>query len=128
LPGRRVWVLCPDVRTQDQLHSELMVWQCPALYFPRQSLPAAEALPDPDQMAERVSVLSRWREQGPDCPGALLVCADSLEEPAPAAQEIESRRRTLEAGGRLDPEAFLQELDEAGYERVPVVMERGQFA
>ncbi|SKA77424.1 transcription-repair coupling factor (superfamily II helicase) [Prosthecobacter debontii] len=127
-PGKRMWVLCPDVRTQDQLHSELLVWQCPTLYFPRHSAPALDVLPDPDALAERVSILSRWREHGPDCPSALLICADSLEETVPAAKEIENQRRTLEVGGKVDVEAFLEELDAAGYERVPVVMERGQYA
>lgn len=127
-PGRRMWVLCPDVRTQDQIHAELMVWQSPALYFPRTSQADADVLPDPETQAERISVLGRWRERGPDCPSALLICADSLDEPAPAAREIENQRRTLEVGSKLDVEAFLTELGDAGYERVPVVMERGQFA
>ncbi|MES2505478.1 MAG: transcription-repair coupling factor [Verrucomicrobiota bacterium] len=127
-PGRKLWVLCPDVRTQDQVHAELMVWQCAALYFPRHSTSDLEVLPDPESLAERVSVLSRWRELGPDCPRALVICADSLEETVPAAQEIENQRRTLEVGAKLDVEKFLEDLDGAGYERVPVVMERGQFA
>jgi len=128
LPGRRLWVLCPDVRAQDQLHSELLVWQSPALYFPRQSALVADALPDPESLAERVSVLSRWREHSADCPSTLLICRDSLEETVPAAREIESQRRTLEVGAKLDVEKFLEDLDGAGYERIPVVMERGQFA
>ncbi len=127
-PGRKLWVLCPDVRTQDQVHAELMVWQCPALYFPRHSTSDLEVLPDPESLAERVSVLSRWRELGPDCPRALVICTDSLEETVPAAKEIENQRRTLEVGAKLDVEKFLEDLDGAGYERVPVVMERGQFA
>nr|WP_184206116.1 transcription-repair coupling factor [Prosthecobacter dejongeii] len=127
-PGRKLWVLCPDVRTQDQVHAELMVWQCPALYFPRHSTSDLEVLPDPESLAERVSVLSRWRELGPDCPRALVICADSLAEKVPAAKEIENQRRTLEVGTKLDVEKFLEDLDGAGYERVPVVMERGQFA
>ena len=60
LMQRRLWVLCPDVRVQDHVHAELLVWQCPALYFPRQIQQVGEALPDPDSMAERVSVLGRW--------------------------------------------------------------------
>lgn len=128
MPGRRLWVLCPNVKTQDALHSELMVWGCPALYFPRHSAMDVEALPDPESVAERVSVLSRWRGHGPDCPQALVLCEDSLEETVPAAREIENQRRTLEVGAKLDVEAFLEELEGAGYERVPVVMERGQFA
>lgn len=128
LPGRRLWVLCPDVRAQDQLHAELLVWQSPALYFPRASLVTEEVLPDPESQAERVSVLGRWREGGADCPPALLICADSLDETVPSTKVIENQRRTLEVGAKLDVEAFLAELDGAGYERVPVVMERGQFA
>ncbi|MCX6856602.1 MAG: hypothetical protein NTV80_17055 [Verrucomicrobia bacterium] len=126
--GRRLWVLCPDVRMQDQIHSELMVWQCAALYFPRQIQQVGEALQDPDVVAERVSVLGRWRQAGADCPAALLLCADSLEESVPAASELESQRRMLEVGMKLDVEAFISDLSSAGYERTPVVMERGQFA
>lgn len=125
---RRLWVLCPDVRTQDQIHSELMVWQTTALYFPREIPQVGESLQDPDATAERVSVLGRWREAGPDCPPALLLCADSLDESVPAASELESQRRMLEVGMKIDIEVFTDDLGAAYYERVPVVMERGQFA
>ncbi len=125
---RRLWVLCPDVRMQDHVHAELMVWQFAALYFPRQIQLVGEALQNPDSMAERVSVLSRWREHGADCPKTLLLCSDSLDEFVPAARELESQRRMIEAGAKLDVEAFVSDLGGAGYERVPVVMERGQFA
>lgn len=125
---RRLWVLCPDVRTQDQIHAELMVWQTTALYFPREIPQVGESLQDPDVTAERVSVLDRWREAGPDCPSALVLCADSLDEMVPAASELESQRRMLEVGMKIEIEAFMGDLGSAGYERVPVVMERGQFA
>ena len=146
---RRLWVLCPDVRVQDHVHAELLVWQCPALYFPRQIQQVGEALPDPDSMAERVSVLGRWgggqvlndvslagnpklsetnHSSPSDTPTTLLLCADSLDETVPAASELESQRRMIEVGAQLDVEAFIGELGSAGYERVPVVMERGQFA
>ena len=149
LMQRRLWVLCPDVRVQDHVHAELLVWQCPALYFPRQIQQVGEALPDPDSMAERVSVLGRWgggqvlndvslagnpklsetnHPSPSDTPTTLLLCADSLDETVPAASELESQRRMIEVGAQLDVEAFISELGSAGYERVPVVMERGQFA
>jgi transcription-repair coupling factor (superfamily II helicase) len=149
LMQRRLWVLCPDVRVQDHVHAELLVWQCPALYFPRQIQQVGEALPDPDSMAERVSVLGRWgggqvlndlslagnpklsgtnHPSSSDTPSTLLLCADSLDETVPAASELESQRRMIEVGAQLDVEAFIGELGSAGYERVPVVTERGQFA
>ncbi|MCA1963764.1 MAG: transcription-repair coupling factor, partial [Prosthecobacter sp.] len=113
-------------RTQDRIQSELIVWQTPALYFPRHSQSFGdEALPDPDLMAERVAVLERWAETSP---GTLLICKDSLDEPAPAARELAKQRRQIQAGQKLELEDFISELSDAGYERVPVVTERGQFA
>ncbi len=122
---KRMWILCPDVKTQDHVHAELNVWQCPALYFPRLGHVVEGALPDPELMAERTAVLGRMTEgEHP----VLVLCADSLDETAPPLEEISTQRRTLEVGARLDVEALLAELNEAGYERVPVVTERGQFA
>ena len=122
---RRVWILCPDVKTQDHVHAELAVWQCPALYFPRLGHVAEGVLPDPEALAERTAVLSRMMEG--DSP-VMVLCADSLGESAPDLAEITTQKRTLEAGAKLDVEILLRELSDAGYERVPVVTERGQFA
>jgi transcription-repair coupling factor (superfamily II helicase) len=122
---RRVWLLCPDVKTQDHVHAELGVWQCPALYFPRLGQLMDGALADPELLAERTAVLSRMLEG--DSP-VMVLCADSLDEPAPDLAEITDQKRMLKVGEKLDVEGLLKELSEAGYERVPVVTERGQFA
>ncbi len=141
---KRLWVLCPDPRTQDRIQAELLVWQAAALYFPRHSQSFGDdALPDPDLAAERVAVLERWTAALPsaskgrrastdgaanDAPNALLLCADSWNESVPASAELAKQRRQIEVGQTLDVEAFVSQLADAGYERVPVVMERGQFA
>ena len=125
LPGRRVWILCADVKMQDHVHAELGVWQCPALYLPRLGLVVNDALVDPELLAERAGVLGRMMEG--DAP-VMVLCAESLDEPAPALAEITSQRLTLNVGAKLDVEDLLRDLSEAGYERVPVVTERGQFA
>ena len=124
-PQRRVWILCPDVKTQDHVHAELGVWQCPALYLPRLGHVVNDALVDPELLAEQAGTLGRMMEV--DSP-VMVLCADSLDEPAPALAEISSQRRTLKVGGKLDVEELLTDLGAAGYERVPVVTERGQFA
>ena len=127
-PKARIWFICPDPKTQDMVHAELAVWQTPALYFPKQtSIVAADALQDPDAVAERVSVLSRLS----DAKGnhrSLVLCADSLNEVVPAIRDVESQRRFFETDRKLDVDAFTKELEDAGYERVPQVTERGQFA
>jgi len=122
---RRVWILCPDVKTQDHVHAELGVWQCPALYFPRLGQLMEGALADPELLAERTAVLSRMLEG--DSP-VMVLCADSLDESVPALNELTEQKRMLKVGAKLDVEVLIKELSEAGYERVPVVTERGQFA
>ncbi|MBK8091430.1 MAG: transcription-repair coupling factor [Verrucomicrobiaceae bacterium] len=122
---RRVWILCPDVKTQDHIHAELAVWQCPAQYFPRLGHVIESALADPELLAERTAVLSRMLEG--EAP-TIVLCADSLDEPAPNLAEITEQKRMLKAGEKLDVEILLKELTDAGYERSPVVTERGQFA
>ncbi|MEZ5385212.1 MAG: transcription-repair coupling factor [Prosthecobacter sp.] len=124
-PHRRVWILCPDVKTQDHVHAELGVWQCPALYLPRLGHVVNDALVDPELLAEQAGALGRMMEENAP---VMVLCEASLDEPAPALAEISSQRRTLKAGAKMDVEALLAELGEADYERVPVVTERGQFA
>ncbi len=123
--GKRVWILCADVKTQDHVHAELGVWQCPALYLPRLGHAVNDALTDPELLAERAGVLGRMMEGNSP---VLVLCGASLDETAPALAEITTQRRTLTVGAKLDVEDLLKDLSEAGYERVPVVTERGQFA
>ena len=122
--GKRVWLVCADPKMQDLINAELSVWQVPLLYFPRQMASVAGALPDPDEVAERVSVLAKTRTSK----DAVLLCADSLDEQVPTLRDVETQQRFLKVGQRLDVEALAVELEAAGYERVPQVIERGQFA
>lgn len=122
---KRVWLVCADPKTQDQVNAELSVWQVPALYFPKQmALTIANALADPELVAERVSVLAKCRAQALP----VVLCLDSLDEEVPALREMEQQQRFLTTGQKLKVEALAQELQEAGYERVAQVTERGQYS
>ena len=122
---RRLWVLCEDVKQQDLTQAELAVWGVEALYLPRLAHAVDGGLPDPDVMAERTAVLARWA----DAPAAVLVlCADSLEEEAPDPGALVQARRRLAVGERVAVDGLLAEMEASGYDRVPVVTERGQYA
>ena len=128
-PNARLWLLCADARLQDQVHSDLSVWQTPALNFPKMAHAAGdEALPDPDVVAERLAALTRLRESGPQAPCVIVLSADSMDEKVPALSTLEKNRRSLRAGEKLSMDRFCEELSEAGYERVAQVTERGEFA
>jgi len=73
-------------------------------------------------VAERVS--GCWRSCARDT--RRWCCARySLAEEVPASLEIEKQQRFIAVRDRFDAEAFVEELGEAGYERVPQVTERG---
>ncbi len=123
---RRVWIICADARTQEQVHGELFAWDVPALFFPRLAAHESGALIDPDTQAERVGTLSRFTEQG--ATQALVLCQDSLVEEVPAPAEMDAKKKLLQTGAKHDVEGLLAEFEASGYERVPVVTERGQYA
>ncbi len=127
--SRRTWVLCREARTQEQISADLLVWGVPAMFFPRAAVgESAGGLSDPDAQAERISVVSRFTAGEDEASRVLVLCTDSLEEQVPSPKDLDAYKRHLEAGMKLDVEALLSELDASGYERVPVVSERGQFA
>ena len=123
---RRIWILCPDARTQEQVHGELSAWEVAALFFPRLAISDAGSLPDPDTQAERVGTLSRFSSGGDQ--RVIIICEASLAEEVPSPRDLESRKKLLQTGTKQDIEALVAELEESGYDRVPVVTERGQYA
>ncbi|TLD68802.1 transcription-repair coupling factor [Phragmitibacter flavus] len=130
-PGTRTWIICPDARTQEQIHAELSIWGIQALFLPR--LPHdpsdKETLTDPDLIAERLTVFTKLSTPGNDSSAQVIVIsADSLTENVPTLTDLSSHQTLLTTGESLDTEALLTQLNSAGYERVPVVAERGQFA
>jgi transcription-repair coupling factor (superfamily II helicase) len=126
LPEKRLWMVCENARTQEQMHGDLAVWGFRAAFFQRlSSLEQKDDLIDPDTQAERLSHLLRFAENKTRM---LVVCADSLDDEVPDERDLKSQGKPLQIGVRLDWEPFLTELDAAGYERTPTVTERGQFA
>ncbi len=123
---RRIWLVCADARTQEQVHGELFAWGVPALFFPRLAAHESGALMDPDTQAERVGTLSRFTEPG--AAQVLVLCQDSLVEEVPAPVEMDANKKLLQTGAKHEVEALLTEFESSGYERVPVVTERGQYA
>ena len=125
-----VWVLCPQVKTQEVMQTELSAWGREALFLPEYEWAGfEETLPDPESAAERLAVLKELHETAREKGEAIVVLsADSLDEPAPPAGSLSRQAEALTTGDRLDLEAFAEKLEAVGYEREPQVFRRGQFA
>ncbi len=124
---RRVWIVCETQAAQEALHNELLHWLPDALFYPEQDLaPVEGAIPDPENVAERLAVLHKLAEKRAR-PVVVLTRA-SLEEAVPTAESFGQLETVLRRGKRLDRDKLLQQLADAGYEHVAQVSERGQFA
>ena len=60
--------------------------------------------------------------------GAAVITAGALMSRLAPPSEFASRIIELEIGGTSDPDDMIEKLVESGYEKVPQVMERGEFA
>lgn len=131
----RTWVIVPDLRTQENVHADLATWlgQDRLCFFPQMDAQSAadDLLPDPELVSERLAVLHRLAHSDAadvrERPIVVLV-ADSLDEDVPQAASLRARELRFEVGGIHRLEEVSAALEEAGYDPVPVVAERGQFA
>ena len=124
--ARRVWVVAATLRSQEQLHNELANWLDDAIFLPEmESVLAENALPDPEIAADRLQAL----EQVMASKSSLVVLSvASLDDQVPTPGGMARLTLELERGQTLAMEELGSKLAEAGYERVPQVALRGQFA
>lgn len=125
----RVWVVASGIRALEQIHSEILNWQPDALFLPEAEVSLAEnALPDPEIAADRLQVISQLSSGSPEGRQVVVLTAASLNDPVPSREGITQLTMTLRVGEEMAPDHLLERLQEAGYERVPQVTQRGQMA
>jgi transcription-repair coupling factor (superfamily II helicase) len=124
---RTIWVLCPNVRTQELFFETLLNWTPGAQFLPEAEFAAVEnILPDPELTAERLALLMKLDQAA----GRQIIVATraSLEQVAPKPGNLRSVSLTLRRGKSAGMEQMIQRFGDAGYVRVPQVTTRGQFA
>src|SRR4051794_23676172 len=123
---RRVWLVCPDVRRQEALHNEFLNWVPDALFFPETEQALVEgALPDPETAAERLEIVQKLASPGRL---VLVLTERSLADAAPRPSALRKLELKLTRGEELNRDRLIQQLEKAGYEHVPQVSLRGQYA
>src|SRR5919106_39913 len=124
---RTIWVVCPNVHSQELVYESLLNWHPAALFLPEAELAAVEnVLPDPEIAAERLALLTQVEREG----GWHLIVATraSLDQAAPTRDVLRSAIIQLRRGANAQMEHLIEQLAGAGYERVAQVTTRGQFA
>jgi transcription-repair coupling factor (superfamily II helicase) len=124
---RTLWVICPNVRSQELVHESLSNWWADAAFLPEAEFAAVEnILPDPEITAERLALLSTIERAV--APRVIVATRASLDQPAPKPGALHSGALRLKRGMRETMERVLERLTQANYERVAQVTTRGQFA
>jgi transcription-repair coupling factor (superfamily II helicase) len=125
-PSRTCWLICPDTRRQEEICNELLNWEIRAQFFPELELPAIEgALPDPELVAERLTLLQQIATGKRT---VLVVTRSVLESLVVEPDQVLNQTLRLQRGDRWDSGQLMGKLIQAGYEKVPQVSGRGEFA
>ena len=122
-----IWVLCPTVHTQEVCYESLLNWQPDALFLPEAELAGIEnVLPDPEIAAERLALFLQIELN--TGPRIIVATRVGLNQAAPRRGTLESAVVLLRRGAIERMEDLVERLATNGYERVPQVTTRGQFA
>ncbi|MES2476480.1 MAG: transcription-repair coupling factor [Verrucomicrobiota bacterium] len=122
----RVWLVSEMPRHRERLAAELDLWGVNALILPDGPVETGDgAIADPESAAEWFAVLEILA-RAEKC---VVVCgSEAFDGKAPSPAALRASRTPLAPGKKLDPDALAKTLAENGYERVPTVTGRGQFA
>ncbi|MDX2079398.1 MAG: transcription-repair coupling factor [Terrimicrobiaceae bacterium] len=122
----RVWVVCRDVRSQEDFAPEMAAWCDRVRIFPELETPAGDALPDPETASERIDLLRRIAAG--DGNEVLVIHAGQWASPVPSGKGLVRDAVSVRRGLDLDPTDLVTKLVAAGYEGTSQVGARGQFA
>jgi len=122
----RLWLVCDLPRHRERLAAEMELWGINALILPDPPTETGDGpIADPESAAEWFSVLEILA-RAESC--AVLCGSEAFAAKAPSPAALRSARSSLKPGNSLDPGELAKSLTEHGYERVPSVSARGQFA
>ncbi len=122
-----LWAVCETERGQERFAAELSTWLPGVLVFPHLEIAAVEgAVPDPEISAERLGVLQRLTSGAAGV--VVVITKPALDEQVAVPQMLAKATLDLAAGARADRDELVRSLAAAGYENVPQVADRGQYA
>ncbi len=122
----RLWLISDMPRHRERLASELELWGVTGLVLPDGPVETGDGtIADPESAAEWFSVLEILA-RSESC--AVICGSDAFAGKAPSPKALRASRTPLKPGTALDPVQLAQTLTDHGYERVPTVTGRGQFA
>jgi transcription-repair coupling factor (superfamily II helicase) len=126
LKKTRLWLVSDMPRHRERLAAELELWGVTGLVLPEGPVETGDGtIADPESAAEWFAVLEILA-RSESC--AVICGSDAFAGKAPSPKALRASRTPLKPGTPLDPAELAKSLTDHGYERVPTVTGRGQFA
>jgi transcription-repair coupling factor (superfamily II helicase) len=123
----RIWIVCADIRGQEDFAAELMAWLPGARLLPELEIPVGhDLLRDPETTAERLEILGALARE--ESIGPLVIHAAQWMQEVPSPSALADSALSLAKGDWFALLRAAEKLANAGYERVTQVASRGQFA
>ncbi len=124
------WIFCSGVRRQEEIAADLATWGIRAAAFPplEKIGPAEEedVLADPETLSERLEILGRLA--GGAKSQVIVAVAAELEGRVAAPETFRRDALSFTVRQRIDLATTEAALTTGGYEAVPRIFGRGQFA
>ncbi|MBX9742220.1 MAG: transcription-repair coupling factor [Chthoniobacterales bacterium] len=123
---RAVWIICPDIKSQEHHFQELHSWLPEILFFPELSMTEKGlGLPDPEVLSERLAVLGKLNKKKNQ---TVLLTAHELSEQVPTKKDLTQNFWSIAVGHKASPTQLVEQLYEAGFARTSQVALRGELA
>jgi transcription-repair coupling factor (superfamily II helicase) len=124
------WIFCADVRRQEEIAADLATWGVRAAAFPPlEKIGTGEdedVLADPETLSERLEILGRLA--GGAKAQVIVAVGSELEGRVAAPETFRRDALKFTPGQRIDLAATEATLAKGGYDEVPKIFGRGQFA
>ncbi len=129
-PGARLWLLSSLPRHNERIAGELKLWSTMATVLSQITQANSNSeIADPEAQAERIAQLHKLSHPAAtDAAELVILSPESLDDACAAPQALNDSRIEVRLGEELEIDPFMQKLDSLGFERVPQIHSRGQFA
>jgi transcription-repair coupling factor (superfamily II helicase) len=108
----RVWVVCRDVKGQEEFAAELAAWCERVRLFPDLEMPNAEALPDAETESERLDLLRTLARSAGD--EVVVIHAGQWDSVTPALGSVKREVFILEKEQSIPLEDVISRLETSG--------------
>lgn len=124
--ARSVWIVCPEIKSQEHQFQELHSWLPETVFFPDLEMTGEGlGLPDPELLSERLAVLGRLA-QGEVL--TMVITARELTHAVPSKKELTHGLWTIALGWKGSPFEIVERLYQLGFARTSQVGSRGELA